>query len=96
MKRLRRLVAAAILLLVPASVGVEARAQESIPVQGRNDNSSAPSLPRAATVRESDRYAQREAASPDLEQFTGGHAGIVVLIVLLAAALILLGILIPW
>jgi hypothetical protein len=41
-------------------------------------------------------YAQREAASIGLEEFAGGHAGIIVLIVVLAAALILLAILIPW
>ena len=41
-------------------------------------------------------YAQREANSIGLEEFSGGHAGIIVLIVVLAAALILLAILIPW
>ena len=41
-------------------------------------------------------YAQREAVAAGLEDFAGGHAGIIVLIVVLAAALILVAILIPW
>lgn len=41
-------------------------------------------------------YAQREADSVGLEDFAGGHAGIIVLIVVLAAALILVAILVPW
>ena len=41
-------------------------------------------------------YAQREAVAVGLEDFAGGHAGIIVLIVVLAAALILVAILVPW
>jgi hypothetical protein len=41
-------------------------------------------------------YAQREADSVGLEDFAGGSAGLIVLIVVLAAALILVAILIPW
>ena len=41
-------------------------------------------------------YAQREAHSIDLEEFAGGHAGLIVLIVVLVAALILVAILVPW
>lgn len=41
-------------------------------------------------------YAQREADAVGLEDFAGGHAGLIVLIVVLAAALILVAILVPW
>jgi hypothetical protein len=41
-------------------------------------------------------YAQREAVAVGLEEFAGGHAGLIVLIVVLAAALILVAILVPW
>ena len=41
-------------------------------------------------------YAQREASAQGLEDFTGGHVGLIVLIVVLAAAIIILAILIPW
>jgi hypothetical protein len=41
-------------------------------------------------------YAQREASAQGLEDFAGGHAGLIVLIVVLAAAIIVLAILIPW
>jgi hypothetical protein len=41
-------------------------------------------------------YAQREASSQGLEDFAGGHAGLIVLIVVLVAAIIILAILIPW
>jgi putative copper export protein len=41
-------------------------------------------------------YAQREADAVGLEEFAGGHAGLIVLIVVLAAALILVAILVPW
>lgn len=41
-------------------------------------------------------YAQRDAAANGLDQFAGGHAGLIVLIVVLAAAIIILAILIPW
>ena len=41
-------------------------------------------------------YAQREAVSTGLEEFAGGHAGLIVLIVVLAAALILIALLVPW
>ena len=41
-------------------------------------------------------YAQREADSIGLEEFAGGHAGLIVLIVVLVAALILVAILVPW
>jgi hypothetical protein len=41
-------------------------------------------------------YAQRQASAQGLEDFAGGHAGLIVLIVVLAAAIIVLAILIPW
>ena len=41
-------------------------------------------------------YAQREVDSIGLEEFAGGHAGLIVLIVVLAAALILVAIILPW
>ena len=41
-------------------------------------------------------YSQREAAAAGLEDFAGGHAGLIALIVVLAAAIIILAILIPW
>ncbi len=41
-------------------------------------------------------YAQREAVAVGLEDFAGGHAGIIVLIVVLVAALVLVAILVPW
>jgi len=41
-------------------------------------------------------YAQRDASANGLEDFAGGHAGLIVLIVVLAAAIIILAILIPW
>ena len=47
----------------------------------------------AAALQE---YAPRDASASGLEDFAGGHTGLIVLIVVLAAALILVAILIPW
>ena len=60
-----------------------------------------PVLAQAAPAPQSDQtllqdYAQRDAAATGLEDFAGGHAGLIVLIVVLAAAIIILAILIPW
>ncbi|MBV8880728.1 MAG: hypothetical protein JO332_12225 [Planctomycetaceae bacterium] len=41
-------------------------------------------------------YAARERIATDLEQFRGGSAGLVVLIVVVVAVLVLVAILIPW
>jgi hypothetical protein len=41
-------------------------------------------------------YAQRDASAQGLADFSGGHAGLIVLIVVLAAAIIILAIIIPW
>jgi len=60
-----------------------------------------PLLAQAAPDSQSDQallqdYAQRDAAAIGLEDFAGGHAGLIVLIVVLVAAIIILAILIPW
>ena len=60
-----------------------------------------PALAQAAPAPQSEDavlqdYAQREASAVGLEDFAGGHAGLIVLIVVLAAAIIILAILIPW
>ena len=41
-------------------------------------------------------YAERERAASDLEQFRGGSAGLVILIVLVVAVLVLVAIIVPW
>jgi hypothetical protein len=41
-------------------------------------------------------YAEREAGSRDLEEFTGGGEGLAVLIVLVVAVVVLVAILAPW
>jgi len=41
-------------------------------------------------------YAERERMASDLEQFRGGSAGLVVLIVVLVAVIVLVAIIIPW
>ena len=41
-------------------------------------------------------YAQRDAAANGLDEFAGGHAGLIVLIVVLVAVIVILAILIPW
>jgi len=39
-------------------------------------------------------YAQREAVN--LEEFTGGHHGVVLAIVLIAAVIVLIAVILPW
>ncbi len=41
-------------------------------------------------------YAERERMASDLEQFRGGSAGLVILIVVLVAVIVLVAIIIPW
>jgi hypothetical protein len=41
-------------------------------------------------------YAVRELASRDLEDFTGGGAGLILAIVLIVAVVVIVAILIPW
>jgi hypothetical protein len=55
---------------------------------------AAPGAPSDAALLED--YSQRDASANGLEDFAGGHAGLIVLIVVLAAAIIILAILIPW
>ena len=46
-----------------------------------------------ATMQE---YAQREAASAELEDFEGGAHGLVIALAVIAAVVILVAILVPW
>ena len=60
-----------------------------------------PALAQSTPASQSDEamlqdYAQRDASANGLEDFAGGHAGLIVLIVVLAAVIIILAILIPW
>ena len=48
------------------------------------------------TAVEESAYAEREASSPDLEEFRGGDSGVLLTIAVLAAIVIILAILIPW
>jgi len=50
----------------------------------------------AADSAELQDYAQRDAGSVDLEDFAGGHSGVVLAIVLIAAVVVLVALLVPW
>ena len=77
------LIGFAVLAPLPAHAQ-EASGPQSVALSAQDD---------AAALQE---YAQREACATGLEDFSGGHAGLIVLIVVLAAAIIILAILIPW
>lgn len=77
------LIGLAVLAPLPAQAQT-ASGPQSVAVSSQDD---------AAALQE---YAQRDASANGLEDFAGGHAGLIVLIVVLAAALILVAILIPW
>jgi hypothetical protein len=74
----------------PSAASAPAVAQERVP------GSPAPRMGRPASPAECDRYANREAAAPELEHFKGGDGGLVALVIVLAAVLILIAILVPW
>ena len=48
------------------------------------------------TALEESAYAEREARSPDLEEFRGGADGLILGIALIVALVVILAILIPW
>jgi hypothetical protein len=101
MKRLRRLMLVLIVLVLSALALREVRAGETGTAPRSSVSAERTRAPGVAVTsgprREAQDYARREASSRDLENFVGGsNAVLIVALALILAAVLIIGLIIPW